>query len=194
MHYTVYDTPGIKTLLRWSAKAFLKITGWKGVYGPVRPKKFFAIAAPHTSNWDFPYFLSMALALDLNSYWMGKHTLFRKPFGWLFKWLGGLPIDRRKSVNTVDQVINHFNSNEILIITNAPEGTRRRVEKWKSGFYHISKGANIPIALAYLDYKKKEGGIGGFYNLVGDIEIDMKELRKYYSKITPKHPENFSIE
>lgn len=192
MHTTVFDTPGLRPAMKAAAKVFLKILGWKAVFQPEPKKKYFAIAAPHTSNWDFPLFISIALSLNIKSYWMGKHTLFRKPYGWFFKWLGGLPIDRSRSVNTVDQFIEHFNNAKELVLANAPEGTRKRVEKWKSGFYHISLGAKVPIALAFLDYKRKEGGIGAYFEPTGDFQKDMKYIKMFYSNIAPKYPKKFA--
>jgi 1-acyl-sn-glycerol-3-phosphate acyltransferase len=192
MHATVFDTPGLKTLMKGVAKVFLKIMGWKVVPAPDLPKKYFVIAAPHTSNWDFPLFVAIGLSLNIKSYWMGKHTLFRKPFGWFFKWLGGIPIDRSRSVNTVDQFIEHFNNNDEIVLVNAPEGTRRRVDRWRSGFYHISVGAHVPIGLSFLDYKKKEGGIGAVFHPTGNFEQDMIEIKDFYSGIKPKYPEKFA--
>jgi 1-acyl-sn-glycerol-3-phosphate acyltransferase len=192
MHTTVFDTPGLKTIMRAGAKVFLKVVRWRAVKRPDLPKKHFVIAAPHTSNWDFPLFVAIGLSINVKSYWMGKHTLFKKPFGWFFKWLGGIPIDRSRSVNTVDQFIEHFNMNEEIVLVNAPEGTRKRVEKWKSGFYHISVGANVPIAFAFLDYQKKEGGIGALFYPTGDLDKDMVEIRKFYSGVTPKYPEKYA--
>ncbi|MBN1390138.1 MAG: lysophospholipid acyltransferase family protein [Candidatus Thermoplasmatota archaeon] len=192
MQYTVFDTPVLKPLFKLLSRLFLKFMGWKVVDRFERPDKFFAIAAPHTSNWDFPMFLSIAFVLDLNAYWMGKHTLFRKPFGPLFKWLGGLPIDRSKKGDTVQQCIGYFRDNDRIILANAPEGTRKRVDNWKSGFYHIAVGAGVPIAFTFLDYGKKEGGIGGHLNPSGDYESDMKKIMGFYSTIRGKHPENFA--
>jgi len=191
MHRTVFETPVLRTIMKLGGGALLKVLGWKGVYKPKRPKKYFAIFAPHTSNWDFPILISIALKLDIRSYWMGKNSLFKRPYGWFFKWLGGIPIDRSRSVNTVDQFIGHFNDHENLVLVNAPEGTRSRVGKWKSGFYHIATGASVPIALVYLDYKEKIGGIGQIFHTTGDYEKDMDTIMDFYRSITPKHPEKF---
>lgn len=192
MHYTIFDTPMIKPIFKVLSIMLLKIMGWKVVDRFERPPKFFVIAAPHTSNWDFPMFLSIAFVLDIKAYWMGKHTLFRRPFGVLFRWLGGLPIDRSLRTNTVQQCIDLFRENNRLVLANAPEGTRKRVETWKTGFYHIAVGAGVPVAFAFLDYGKREGGIGGHLDPSGDYGSDMTKIMGFYSTVRGKHPENFA--
>jgi len=194
MHYTIFDTPVLRPLMKAVSKTAHFIFGWETVDNFERVPKYFMIAAPHTSNWDFPLFLSLGFVLNIKAYWMGKHTLFRWPFGPLFKWLGGLPIDRTRKANTVSQCIEYFNENDEFVLGNAPEGTRKRVDRWKTGFYHIARGADVPIAFAFLDYKKKVGGIGGHIIPSGDLDLDMKEIMRFYSGISGKHPENFSIQ
>lgn len=141
-----------KYILGW---LYLKIFGWKAV-GKVPPfPKFVVIAAPHTSNWDLPVMLALAFFLGVHVSWMGKHTIFRGPFGPLFRWLGGIPLDRASSHNAVDQMIQAFKEHDSLFLGLAPEGTRRRVAFWKSGFYHIATGAGVPIVVGFVDYKKR---------------------------------------
>jgi len=178
-----------KTLLRWFSIFFLRITGWriKGRLPPI--PKFILVGAPHTSNWDLPYMLFIVFVLKAKIYWMGKDTIFRKPFKRFFKWLGGIPIDRSKSYNIVAQSIQQFNENENLILTIAPSGTRKRVQKWKTGFYHIANGANVPILLGFLDYRRKVGGFGPMLYPTGDLEADMKTIKKFYDGVTGKYPE-----
>lgn len=188
MQYTIYDTPVIKTFMRWSSLFMLKVIGWRAEGRlPDNIPKFVLIAAPHTSNWDFPIGVFTAFALKAKIYWMGKETLFRRPFGWFLKWLGGIPVDRSKSNNMVRQTIQQFNDNEKLIVAIPPSGTRKRVMKWKTGFYYIAKGANIPILLGFFNYPEKRAGIGPVYLPSGDIEKDMKEIRAYYSGIKGKY-------
>ncbi|MGA1848250.1 MAG: lysophospholipid acyltransferase family protein [Thermoplasmatota archaeon] len=192
MQYTIFDTPVLKPLMKALSKMLHYILGWKTVDNFQRAPKYFIIAAPHTSNWDFPLLLSYGFVLNIKAYWMGKHTLFRWPFGPFFRWLGGLPIDRTRKSNTVDQCIEYFNTNREFVLGNAPEGTRKRVDRWKTGFYHIARGADVPIVFAFLDYRKKIGGIGGQIIPSGNIDLDMKEIMGFYSKVSGKHPENFS--
>ena len=120
---------------------------------------------------------------------MGKDSLFRRPYKGFFKWLGAIPIDRSRSKNVVAQTIQKFNQNKTMILTIAPEGTRSRVKKWKTGFYHIAHGANVPIALGFLDYQRKVGGIGPVIYPTGNIEADMQSIRVFYDGVTGKFPE-----
>jgi 1-acyl-sn-glycerol-3-phosphate acyltransferase len=121
---------------------------------------------------------------------MGKETLFRWPINGFFKWLGGIPIDRSKSKNVVAQSIQQFHENEKLILTIAPAGTRKQIEKWKSGFYHIANGANVPIVLGFLDYRRKVGGIGPVVYPTGNFEADMKTIRAFFNGVSGKYPKN----
>jgi len=188
LNYTIFDTPIVRNLMRWFSFIFLWTNGWR-ITGrlPVDPKMVL-IAAPHTSNWDLPYMLFVAFALRAKVYWMGKDAIFSWPFGRLFKWLGGIPIDRSKANNVVAQSIDHFSRNDNLVLAVPPAGTRKRVLNWKTGFYHIANGAGVPIALGFLDYKKKIGGIGPILHPTGNIEADMVEIRAFYQDISGKYP------
>lgn len=171
---------------------FLKMLGWH-VEGEIPDiKKFVIIAAPHTSNWDFPISLAVAFALKIKIYWMGKAAIFRWPFGAACRWLGGIPIDRSRSHNVIEQCIQAFNERDKLIMVIPPEGTRKKVSSWKTGFYHIARGANVPIVLGFLDYRHKKGGIGPIFYPTGRIESDMKEIKAFYATITGKHQHLFS--
>lgn len=189
MNYTIFDTPVCKTLLRWFSIFFLRITGWRTEGRLPAIPKFVLVGAPHTSNWDLPYMLFIVFIFRAKIYWMGKETIFRKPFKRFSKWLGGIPVDRSKSYDVVAQSIQQFNENENLILTIAPSGTRKRVKTWKTGFYHIANGANVPILLGFLDYQRKVGGFGPMLYPTGDIESDMKTIRKFYAGVTGKYPE-----
>lgn len=187
MKHTIFDTPVIRTLMRWTAIALLKCQGWK-VYGTVPShKKYVMIAAPHTSNWDFYFTMLVALALKLKIYWMGKDTLFRGPLKFIFTWMGGIPINRRKSENVVAQSVNAFNRAEKLIMVVPPEGTRSKTRYWKTGFYHIAHGAGVPIALGFMDFRLKTGGVGPVLMPTGDIDEDMKLIKSFYANVCGKH-------
>jgi 1-acyl-sn-glycerol-3-phosphate acyltransferase len=179
----------VQTAIRWISIFLLKITGWQTEGAIPQIPKFVMIAAPHTSNWDFPLMMSVAFKLKGKLYWMGKEALFRKPFNGLFKWLGGIPIDRSRSNNVVKQMIDKFVEMDKLILTIPPSGTRHMVKKWKSGFYHIATGANVPVVLGFLDFKRKTGGIGPVVTLTGDMEQDMMVIRSFYADIEGKYPE-----
>jgi 1-acyl-sn-glycerol-3-phosphate acyltransferase len=167
-------------LKRWIGLAFLRAAGWKMDGERPAMDRYVIIAAPHTSNWDMPLMLAMAFVYDIPVRWMGKHTLFKPPFGPLFEWLGGIPIVRHRAGGVVEQMIERFANGEPLALMVPAEGTRSYVDYWKSGFYHIARGADVPVVLSYLDFGTKVGGIGPSLRLTGDIAADMDEIRAFY--------------
>lgn len=187
MHYTVFNTPVIKLFLRGLSLFFLKILDWKTVGQLPEESKYVIIIAPHTSNWDVLYGVFVAFTLKLDACYMAKKELFRWPFAPLMKWLGGIPIDRTTSGHTVNQMIQKFNESERFVLAIAPEGTRRKVEYWKSGFYHIAEGAHVPILLGFLDYVGKKGGVGPRIHPAGDIYRDMQTIQDFYITIKGKN-------
>jgi 1-acyl-sn-glycerol-3-phosphate acyltransferase len=172
-----------------------KLNGWKvGETIPPDIKKCIVIAAPHTSSWDFVYSLAAFKILGLPVKYLAKKELFRFPFKGIFKSTGGIPVERSKSVNQVESIISKFNSSDRLYLLMAAEGTRKKVDKWKSGFYYAALGAGVPVMLGYLDYKNKIAGLGEVVYLTGNKELDMKRIRRFYSNKTGKNPELFNIE
>jgi 1-acyl-sn-glycerol-3-phosphate acyltransferase len=176
-----------KLLARW----FLRLTGWQpeGVR-PASPTCVL-IAAPHTSNWDLAYLLAFAAHFDVRISWMGKHALFRPPFGWLMRLTGGIAIDRRMPGGMVEQAAQRLKSAEKLMLVVPAEGTRAYVSCWKSGFYHIARAANVPIVLGYLDYARRRGGFGPSIDATGEIGADMDRIRDFYADKAAKFPEDF---
>jgi 1-acyl-sn-glycerol-3-phosphate acyltransferase len=168
---------------------FLRLFGWRveGQY-PALPKAVL-IAAPHTSNWDFPFMLAFAYVLDLRPMWLGKQQMFRWPFGGLMRWLGGLPVDRTRRDDLVRQAVERFAAAPSLLLVVPPAGTRSKAPHWKSGFYHIASGAGVPIVCTFLDYRTRVGGIGPAVIPSGDLRADMDLIRAFYAGITGKHPE-----
>jgi 1-acyl-sn-glycerol-3-phosphate acyltransferase len=189
LNYTIFDTPILRTVIRWISIFVLKLSQWRTEGTLPDIPKFVMIAAPHTSNWDFPIMMLITFKLRGKLYWMGKDAIFKKPFEGLFKWLGGIPIDRSRSNNVVGQMVAKFEEMDKLILTIPPSGTRKKVHKWKSGFYHIASGANVPVVLGFLDFKRKTGGIGPVVTLTDDMEQDMKGIRAFYADIEGKYPE-----
>ena len=178
--------------MAWTGLIFLKMLGWR-VEGEIPDiKKFVIIAAPHTSNWDFPITLAVSFALKIKIYWMGKAVMFRWPFGAACRWLGGIPIDRTSSHNVVEQSVEAFRERDELIMVIPPEGTRKKSSYWKTGFYHIARGANVPIVMGFLDYRRKVGGIGPTFYPTGRIEKDMQEIKTFYATITGRRQDLFS--
>lgn len=174
---------------RLLARTWLKLNGWS-VHGTIDHPKFVAIAAPHTSNWDLVFMLATATELGIKVRWLGKHTLFQGPFGWLMRAVGGIPVERSTSHNLVEQAAQHLRDSESMILAVPPSGTRKAVDHWKSGFYWIATTAEVPIALGYLDYGKREAGIGGFVVPSGDVSKDMDKIREFYRDIRGRYPEN----
>ncbi|MET0624134.1 MAG: lysophospholipid acyltransferase family protein [Pyrinomonadaceae bacterium] len=178
--------------LYWAGRLWLGVFGWK-VEGDVTAfKKYVVVAAPHTSNWDFPFMMAAAHVLGVRASWLGKHTIFAPPWGWFFRGLGGIPVDRRAPQTMVAQLAERFKAGDELILALAPEGTRGKVPVWKSGFYHIAAESRVPIALGFLDYERKLCGLGPYVKPTGNVRADMDEIRAFYQNIRAKHPEHAS--
>ena len=173
-------------------KAILEAAGWTIEGGAPNAKKFVLIAAPHTSNWDFVFALACTSVLGLPLRFMAKDGLFRGPQGALFRALGGIPIDRSKANNVVDAMVREFAQAEELALLVPPEGTRKAGTYWKGGFYHIARGAKVPVALGFLDYPRKRVGVGPLLTLSGDVKADMDAIRAFYADKGPKVPANFT--
>lgn len=185
---TIHDSPVGKTLMRWLARIVFRSMGWKPAGKRPCIPKYVIIAAPHTSNWDFLYTLCLAFILEIKPFIMMKGDWFRWPMGPFLRWFGAIPIDRSKSTDVVARSIQAFREHPQMVLVVPPSGSRRKVMYWKTGFYHIAKGANVPIVLGYLDYRRKVGGIGPVVHLTGDMEGDMKIIQGFYAGITAKHP------
>jgi 1-acyl-sn-glycerol-3-phosphate acyltransferase len=167
---------------------YLWILGWR-VEGALAPGgKGVVIAAPHTSNWDMPLMLAVAYVLGVEPAWLGKRELFRWPFGILMRWLGGISVVRGGRHNMVQQVTAKFDTVASLYVVIPPSATRSRATHWKSGFYHIARAANVPIACGFLDYGRKVAGIGPSFLPSGDVGADMATIRGFYEPITGKYP------
>jgi len=167
-----------------------KILKWKIIGSfPKELKKYVIIAAPHTHWIDFPLGILVKWAEAAPVNYIGKASLFKPPFGFLFKWLGGAPVNRSESTNKVQAIVDVFNKNEKFILALSPEGTRKKVEKWKTGFYYIAKGANVPIVMATLDFKNKQVKISDPYYLTNDMEKDFDLFYTYFKEVEGKIPE-----
>ncbi len=191
MSRTLFETPVIKQLMQVIAWIFLLVTRFKIEGVPPRDRGYVLIAAPHTSNWDFPYMLAMAIKLRINVRWMGKASLFKGIWGPVMRYMGGIAIDRSKNTNMVQQMVDYYTLNPNTIVVIPPEGTRGKAARWKSGFYHIANGANVDIALGYLDFAKRKGGVIDVFTPAGDIDVDLPKIQGYYKDIVGARPENF---
>lgn len=177
-------------MFRAISRFLLKLLGWKVVleYDQL-PEKYVFIAIPHTSNWDFPLGLLARSALGLDIKYVGKDSLFRPPVGWIFRWLGGYPVDRSQRTNYVDSVVDIFNSKEQFAICIAPEGTRKKVDQLKTGFYYIALGAGAPIVMGRLDWAHREIRLSRPFFPSGDKEADFQFIMQYFQGAKGKHPE-----
>ena len=185
----LFNTPVVFHIFYAICWLGLRLAGWKVKGQPPGLAKYVVIAYPHTSNWDFPLGIAIAVIFRLKIRWLGKDSLFKGLAGQVMKWLGGIPIDRSDKNNVVQQTINAFDNSAEMIIAVAPEGTRSQVKKWKTGFYHIAVGAKVPIVLAYLDYAKKQAGCLQSYLPTGDIDKDMQAIKLAYQGIQGKYPD-----
>ncbi len=188
MPRTVYANRMIQPALRWLAIFFYRCFGWRTEGDKPDASKYVIIAAPHTSNWDFFFTVCLAFIYRLNPQMMMKAEWFFWPLGTIFRWLGAIPIDRTRSRNVVAQSIEAFRTRDEMVLVVPPAGTRRKVMYWKTGFYHIASGAGVPIALGFLDYRRKVGGFGPSVIATGDLDHDMAAIRNFYADITGKHP------
>jgi 1-acyl-sn-glycerol-3-phosphate acyltransferase len=180
--------PQINLFLHWIGRLVIWLYGWTVKAEALPGKKFILIGAPHTSNLDFFIMLATSFVLRLKLFWMGKHTLFRPPVGWLTRRLGGLPIDRTASHGVVEQIADQMHLADELILVVAPAGTRKYTDHWKSGFYWIASKAQVPIVCGYIDYGRKQAGLGMSLMPSGDVAKDMDQIRAYYKDIQGRYP------
>jgi len=164
------------------------LSGWKIEDPMPNIAKSVIVVAPHTSNWDFLVFLMGSFVLGIRGQWIGKHTIFVGPLGWLFRKLGGIPLDRTASHDLVGQAVRALDESTAMTLVLSPEGTRKKSDHWKSGFYYFALGAKVPILLAYADYRRKVAGIGPAIWPTGDVESDLAKILDFYATITPRYP------
>ena len=167
--------------MKFIYKLIWRFIGWKIIGDvPWHENKYIIIVAPHNSNWDFFIGVLVRGIMGFDSKFLGKKSLFKPPFGWFFRMMGGYPVDRSKNTNLVDQVIDIYNKHERFIIALTPEGTRKNVKDWKTGFYHIAHGAKIPIVRAKIDWEEKHVKFFDLFWTTGNIENDMQILKEVY--------------
>jgi 1-acyl-sn-glycerol-3-phosphate acyltransferase len=164
-----------------------KILGWKITGKLPDLKKFIIIVAPHTSSWDFPLGVLAREIIDRDIRYLGKKELFKPPFGWIFRALGGYPVDRQQSQSTVDRVVEIFYEQESFLLALAPEGTRSQVTEWRTGFYHMAVKSGVPIQMIGMDYSRKAIEILELFYPCGDIERDIPIIRDSFSKFRGKN-------
>jgi 1-acyl-sn-glycerol-3-phosphate acyltransferase len=179
-------------MLRGLAKLILRIGGWTPVGGIPEVPKAVIVAAPHTSNWDGFWALVYKVSIGAEVHFFAKKSLFWFPLGTILRALGGIPLDRSRASSAVQQAIDMFEKEDSFYFGLAPEGTRTRKQGWKSGFYRIATGANVPIYLGMLDFSNKRIGIGPRLDLTGDVETDLGAIREFYAGIKGRWPDKAS--
>ncbi|KAA3661268.1 MAG: acyltransferase [Chloroflexi bacterium] len=173
------------------AQRSMSLFGWE-IKGHVpNLSKMVLVGAPHTSNWDFILTICTMFALGIQLNWLAKDSLFRNPFGGIFRYLGGIGVNRRVSTNLVDAVVNEFKKRESIVLAIMPEGTRSKVRRWKTGFYYMATQASVPILLITFDYGRKIMKIGPAINPTGDIETDLPHIQSYFKDIKAKNPDKY---
>ena len=188
--HTPAEVPRIQSrLVGGLGLLIVKLLGWRFDGELPAEKKVMVALAPHTSNWDFVVAMPFIMALRVKIYFMMKQEAFFFPFKRLFMALGGLPTDRKAPGGLAQQMANSFRKNEKMWVAITPEGTRKKVAKWKNGFLRIAYAANVPIVIIAWDFPNKRICVDSVYRPVGDLEVDMREIQRRFSKYQGRNPE-----
>ena len=184
MKRKIFNTPVITPLITALFAFLMKVTGWTVVgERPTHLRKFVAVVAPHTSNWDAVIVLMTSFALKLDAHWMAKHTLFRFPFGGFMRWLGAVPVHRSLNGDVTEAIARQFAQSESMVIGISPEGTRSTVTQWRTGFWYIAQRAKVPIVLFFIDGEHKRCGFLEEFISSGDVDTDLELIQKKYKNI-----------
>lgn len=173
-------------------KRFLQLFGWRLANAFPDVPKAVVIGGPHTSNWDGIFTCAAMVQIGLDAHVMIKDSAFQGPLGGLLRWMGAVPIDRRKAGGVVEQSVEAFAGRERYVLIVAPEGTRSGAEQWKTGFYHIALRAGVPIVVATADYRKKEITFAAVFTPTGKVDEDVRAIQTYYADVHPRHPDKLS--
>jgi 1-acyl-sn-glycerol-3-phosphate acyltransferase len=167
----------------WLGRVVLRLKGWT-IQGQLpKDKKLVLIVAPHTSNWDFVIGMAAKMALRLEANWLGKHSIFVGPADKIFRGWGGIPVERSEHHDMVGQVVEQFNARDTMWLGMSPEGTRKHVDHWKSGFWHIAHAANVPIQTIYFDFSRRILGIGDRFETHDDVKQGIADIRRYFKSV-----------
>lgn len=185
---TVCNHPWILMFLRVRMLGLFRLRGWHFAEQMPSQRKYVMIVGPHTSNWDFFLMVGFGASLGRQVRFMIKHTLFVGPLGVLFRWLGGVAVERSSSHNFVGHMASQFNKTDDMVLIITPEGTRGKVSVWKGGFYHIASGAGVPIVPVFLDYGRREVSFGPVFTPGGDFDADLPKIQALYQSVQARHP------
>ena len=178
----------LSRIVKWALLVLYKRYGWRAVGIVPSPRKFVLIAAPHTSNWDFLYFLGLTQDLRIDAHFMAKDSLFRWPMGRFMREMGGISVDRSARHNMVEAMVQEFEARDEFMLTIAPEGSRSKSGKWKTGFYQIALAAKVPLVVGLMDYGRRTGGLTVTIWPTGDYAADMAKVWDVYRDCTPRNP------
>lgn len=177
----------------------LRLAGWRIESVPPDLPKMVVVVAPHTSNWDFPVGLAVMFALDMQCTWLGKHTLFRGPFGRWLRRTGGMPVQRHGGGasgqwGSVSSAVEAFRDAERMLLVLSPEGTRRQVRAWKSGYYAIAEGAGVPVVPSWIDWSRRVVGFGPAVEAVGGVEATTARLQAFFDARMARVPALYTMD
>jgi len=183
------DAPPVPGFRAGFAGWVLKLVGWRVVLAQPVPPRCVVVFYPHTSNWDFPLGLMAMWLVGVHFRFIAKESLFATPLApWLRRW-GGIPVDRSGGTGVIARLATVFAQYDDFKLVVAPEGTRSLTPRWKSGFYHLARAANVPLAFSFIDYRRRETGVGGYIDLTGDMAADMARIAVFYADKTARRPE-----
>jgi 1-acyl-sn-glycerol-3-phosphate acyltransferase len=178
-------------LTRWCGRAIFSLLGWRLEGQITDAERVILTAAPHTSNWDAVLGFAAALGLNVRLFWLGKHSIFIPGLRWLMRWLGGIPVNRKNPEDVMEYVNQAVEKHQGLVIIVAPEGTRKKAEKWKTGFLRIAKMNDCKIQLGALDFPTKRIIIGDVFEPSGDNHADLETIKDWYKQYEGKFPDQF---
>lgn len=176
-------------LAQWFGRTLLRVFGWR-VDGQIPDlQRILIIGGPHTSNWDFVFAMGAILGLNIRLRWLGKHTIFKPGVRWFMEWLGGIPINRSQPQSIVENVTKLVERENGIVIGLAPEGTRKKVDKWKTGFLRMAEATDCTIVMIGLDFPAKRVVLGDTFQPTGDYEADLEAIMAHYKRYHGKHPD-----
>ena len=176
-----------------SVARLLRLVGWRAVLIPSLPMRRVVLVYPHTSNWDFPIGLAFKWMTSINFRFIAKNSLFRGPFDPLFRHWGGIPVNRDQPGGLLGRLAGVFAAEHDFRLVITPEGTRAFTNHWKSGFCRLARTANVPVALAFIDYGRREVGVGASFQLSGDAVADLARIAAFYADKVGRHPERAGL-